>query len=568
MSEFSGTPEITVCRQDTGDAVLLHGVHGRKATLVWWAERRGLALMHPVSATDWTPERASRFAEETALAGARTSGDWLPVLWAGDFDGKKAFFTPVGDGEPLADYAKRVGALPEAVALRLVLGWLESLALTAWPRIWPGELATGFVVVADAERGMKLLLVDPGLAVGPAEVSTTAALAEQWSREVADVTVRLLTGGTDLPGSEERRGGRIVATGWPPVLNSWLREMRTPSAKAPLWDVARVTNVLRDAYASVTRGLGGPRGWTAEKIASCAPKSAFAPLLPNREEIAAEVGGVGFEIDGERLPPTASVTPLKRVADGKPYFFCCRLAAPLLPDSATPPPSGPRPAQNDAAWVKIAYRLQGYGYTAVIAEDVSGLSLAGLLAERKSLDVSDVVTLLEKIAPVIESAHSDDVDLSTGGMTLYFRTELTRVEMERLKPRKLALWPEFLVKLRRFRGMDSLLAGSGAASGSALEESGRLAWRLMEFARHLLTHGHVGQSGAGLSEPVARVLREFAEDLKDGGRLGPADLVGRLRLVAEPVGAPVTAVAPSGHRSIADQAREAAARRKTAYGSL
>ena len=566
MSEFSGTPEITVCRQDTGEPVSLHASGGRKATLVWWPEHRGLALMHAVEAQDWSAEREARFADEAGSAASRT-GDWLPVLWAGDYDGKKAFFTPVGDGEPLADYAKRVGALPEAVALRMVLGWLESLGLTTWPKIWPSRLATGFVVVADAERGMKLVLVDPGFAGGPAESGTGAQLAEQWSRELADVTARLLTGGADLAASEERRGGRIVGTGWPPVLNSWMREMRSPSANAPFWEVGRVTGVLRDAYASVTRGLGGPRGWTAEKMASCAPQSAFAPLLPDREEIALEVGGVGFEIDNDRLPPTASVTPLRRVADGKPYFFCCRLAAPLLPDAATVAPGGRTP-QSDGAWVKIAYRLQGYGYTAVIAEDVTGLSLAGLLAERKSLDVSDVVTLLEKIAPVIESAHSDDVDLSTGGMTLFFRTELSRVEMERLKTRKLALWPEFLVKLRRFRGMDSLLAGAGGAPGSGLAESGRLAWRLMEFARHLLSHGHVGQSGAGLSEPVARVLRDFATDLRSGAKLGPADLVGRLRLVADPVGAAPAAGPPSGHRSIADQAREAAARRKTAYGSM
>lgn len=523
-----------------GEPIRLDRSAGETVLLAFDTTRKRLVELHVINQglpLDAGPRQSAmdRIEQTADLRGL----SFMRVLGHGDEDGAIYYSANLNDGEPVADYIERRGALASVTTFALMQAYLDDLVGARKQHRLLSSMNVGTPLVTTHEDAfLQLRITDFGL--NQAEPVDEEAPERRLVIDCCKLLFLLLTGQPHEGQSPDRLP---VLTSLPTNLRTTLRTaLIDPEHSCP--SLERLRDDIREAYANQVPNLQmrsarrhlmlndalHPRSHVQHLLLDTAP---LADLLKGRYEPvnADDPGHQPFAIPATQLsnqhPVTVHVLPPSRIADKDQYD-----AVPLQMWRFNST-SHPNILRSLSLW-------ETPDWTFLTEEREPGFPLSRLLAERSTLNPAEVALILRQVKAGLDQAKECGVmkaDIHPSNITLRVGKEgvLQGREQERLMQKRMDAWPPFTVKIRTHATMRSLYEPQlvepledQAGPESFVHEKDFRNRSFVALAIYLLTgqrnaNGGAPEFGEAVPEPLAAFLTSTFEL---GRQLGATPPVG------------------------------------------
>ncbi len=477
--------------------------------------------------------------KQSALERARQASEirghaFMRILEVGEDQGLVYYTSNLNDGEFADEYVKRRGALSASMALAMVYQLLDDLLqLQGYERLVSRMRLDRVLVTTLEDTFLQLRVFDYGLSQTD-EVDDTRGKA-RLVVETCRLIVLLLTGQTHQGENPDKM---LVLTQLPMSLRITVRTALTDPENTPS-SIEKLRDDVREAFSSLATSIQA-RNLRKQLVVNTVlmPQCQLQELL--LENVPVEnILGARFRVEdaehGRRYPfsipainvkadqpVTVHLLPPSRIVEKTRYE-----AVPLQMWRFNPD-RHPNILRSLSLW-------ESPDWTFLTEEREPGFALSRLMAERITLNSTEVLVLMRQIRAGLDQAvecgvhrvdlHPSNILLRVGKSgPLMFR------ELERLVQKRLDAWPAFVVKLRPHMTMRSLyeplLVDMDLAESAQLEEHiQNRDFRHRSFvtlAAYLLTGEHqsggIPQFSETVPDAAAAYVRECIELTRRAGK--------------------------------------------------
>jgi hypothetical protein len=475
---------------------------------------------------------------------------FVRVIESAEDQGLVFYSANLTDGEPVEDYVARRGSLPAATVFCLMHHYVEDLVAAKRCDRLLSLMKVGTPLVSTREDAfLQLRIVDYGLS-GSEAINDELRLR----RVVAECGRLLFVLLTGQPYEGQNPDKYPALTCLPGNLRMLLRSaLLDPQNVSPILE--RMRDDIREAHGTLVSGLQArlskkhiilteslqPRSHLQDILLSGVPVS---ELLSGRYELAGseEVNRYPFSIPAvqvtERLPVTVHLLPPSRVADKNQYE-----AVPLQMWRFNKD-SHPNIIRSYTLW-------ETPDWTFSTEEREPGFTLSRLLAERGTLNPTEVSVVLREVCSALDQAQECGVfRVDIHPSNLFFRVGREYAgqgrESERLMQKRLDAWPAFTLKVRTHATMRSLYepplveaALPGAELGNLATERDFRNRSFVALAIYLLTGARQSSVLTEMGESVPDALTAFLKEMqvagtKHGATPPPTEVLARFESLMVP----------------------------------
>lgn len=545
---------LSIARRAGGTPVELERSKDEVVFLAFDNRIRRLVELHVLRGGSSLDAAGKRSAFDRAhLASEIRNHTFMRILELGEDEGLVYYTSNLNDGEFVDHYVKRRGAISAPTALALVYQLLDDLLeLKDLKRLMSGLHIDRVLVTTLEDTFLQLRVVDYGLS--RPEAGAEGDFGGRLVAEACRLLFLLLTGEAYNGENPDRFP---ALTQLPMSLRTAMRSSLSDPDNAPT-SIAKLRDDVREAFSALSNSI---QGRNLRKhlvvITPLLPASQLQDLL--LENVPVEtILGTRFHVEDEgqvrrypfsipalnvksEQPVMVHLLPPSRIVEKDRYE-----AVPLQMWRFNPE-RHPNILRSLSLW-------ESPDWTFLTEEREPGFALSRLMAERITLNPSEVLVLMRQVCAGLEQAVEcgvNRVDLHPSNILLQVgkRGPLLSREIERFIQKRLDAWPKFLVKLRPHMTMRSLyeplLVDMDIPDGAHQEE------HLMDrdfkhrsfvaLAAYLLS-GQRQSSGVplfpeSLPEAAATYVRECMELSKRYGKTpSPAEFMARFE---ESLSAPV-----------------------------
>ena len=519
-----------IAHQASGGAVELERSKSEVVFLAFDSRIKRLVELHILNKghpMDAAPRRSALDRIEQAMELRGLS--FMRVIEHGDESGAIYFATNLNDGEPIEDYVARRGAVPAVTAFCLMQQYLDDLvAARKFDRLLSFMKVGSPLVTTNEDAFLQLRIVDYGLS--EAETMNDEMRTRRVVAECGQLLFTLLTG---QPYEGQNPDRFPALTSLPTNLRTLLR-----TALLDADNVSPVLEKLRDdvkeAYGTLVTSLQ-VRSSRKHLILtdSLQPTSHIQQLLLENVPIAELLKGRYDVANGEdikrypfcipavnannRQPVNVHLLPPSRIVDKSQYD-----AVPLQMWRFNKD-SHPNILRSLSLW-------ETPDWTFLTEEREPGFTVSRLLAERVTLNPTEVALILRQVKAGLEQAsecgvHTVDVHPSNLLLKVGRDGVIQSREAERLMQKRLDAWPPFILKVRTHATMRALyepqlvepVGGDGQDVTFFTEKDFRNR-SFVALAVYLLTGDRQVGQALEFGETVPEALSAFLKEVVQAGR--------------------------------------------------
>ena len=450
-TELPSFGHLTLSHRASGENVRLVRSPDEVVLLAFDTQTKRLVELHMLRGGQPMEGALKKSAMERAQQASEIRGPtFMRILEVGEDQGVVYYTSNLNEGEFMADYVSRRGALPPATVFSLLLQLLDDVMLLADRHRLVPQLRLDRVMITTVEDTfLQLRLYDFGL--GAAE--RTASDNSRQVLQVCELIFLMLTGKVFAGDNPDRYP---AMTALPMSLRTTVRTALMDPNNTPV-SLEKLRDDLREAYSSQVSSITSRNGRKQLVVtATLQPRSQLQDLL--LEGVPVErVLGSRFRVENEdnarrypfsipcinaktEQPITVHLLPPSRVVDKTQYD-----AVPLQSWRFNPE-KHPNILRSLSLWESPEWSF-------LTEERDPGFSLSRLLTERMTLNPSEVAVVLRQVNAGIEQA----LDCGVSRLELHPSNLFLRVgkagpmlvrEHERLMQKRLDAWPPFHVKVR------------------------------------------------------------------------------------------------------------------------
>lgn len=542
ISEIPNFGHLALSRRASGETVRLVRSPDEVVVLAFDKQIKRLVELHLLQAGEPMEAALKKSSIERARMAAEIRGPtFMRILDAGEDEDVVYYTSNLNEGEFLADYIMRRGALPPATVFSLLLQLLDDVMLLAdKPRLVPQIRLDRVMITTVEDTFLQLRLYDFGL--GSAE--RAAGDNARQVLQVCELIFLLLTGKAFTGESPDRFP---ALTALPMSLRTTVRTALADPGNTPT-SLEKLRDDVREAFATQVSNIQA-RNTRKQLVVTAAlqPTSQLQDLLLEGVPVERVLGSrFRVEDDGSArrypfsiscvnvktdLPVTVHLLPPSRIVDKTEY-------------DAVPLQSWRFNSEKHPNILRSLSLWESPDWSFLTEEREPGFSLGRLLTERLTLNASEVVVMLRQVNAGIEQALDCGVlRLEMHPSNLFLRVgrsgPMLAREHERLMQKRLDAWPPFHVKLRPHVTMRNLyeppLAESPEAEhleGKHLEDLEHRSRAFVALAVYLLTGqrqiGDLPVFPEAVPEALAAYVRETLEATRETRITpSPADFLAR-----------------------------------------
>lgn len=451
----------------------------------------------------------------------------MKILDVGEENGTIYYTTNLNNGEPVEDYIARRGPLPVATALCLMQQYLDDLV--------PASRLAGLIsrmhvvtplVTTHEDQFLQLRIVDFGFA----EPVAQEAVSIRWrlATECCRLLFLLLTG--------EKRTGQNPDRF--PILSNLAFNLRTAlidPENAPS-SLERLREDVREAYGTHVTNLQ-LRSSRRHLIVSDAlqPESRTSKALLDGDFVADLLADRFRLIQTDPVRRSPFSLAATQINNGQPVTLHLLPPARIVSKDlyeAVPPQMWRCDSGNHPNILASLSHWETPDWTFITEKREPGFSLNRLLAERSTLNPTEVAILLHQVQAGLDQARdcgATQVDLHPVNLFLNVGREgatLAR-EHERLMQKRLDVWPPFTLKIRTHATMRSLLEpklvgpSSGACERSSSANEKEFRSRSFAALAVFLLTGERYATGTQFGEAVPDALCSYLRDVMEAEHTPP-----------------------------------------------
>lgn len=530
------TPELErfdhflIARHADGQPIQLHRSPEETVFLAFDLHARRLTELHVLRGVSETSAAEKRSAYERATQASELRGStFARILTVGEDDGLIFYSSSLSDGEFIEDYVARRGAIPAPTTFCLLLQLLEDLVqLQSYHRLISHLRLDRLMVTALEDTFLQLRIFDFGLAE---KEKRTEDDLKRLSVEVCELIFLLLTG---KPFSGENPDRFPVLTCLTSGLRSTLRSVLADNTQAPA-TLDRLRDDVKEAFAALVSNLQSrtTRKHLVVTNESLLPKSQLQDLLLENIPVDALMKDRFVVESGEGVRRYPFSIPARNLKNDQPVTVHLLPPSRVVPRDqyeAVPvqmwrfdPAKHPNILRSLSLW-------ESPDWTFLTEERDGGFALSRLIAERITLNPSEVFALLKQARDGIEQALEcgvQQVDLHPSNMVLQMAKAgpLANREFERLMQKRVDAWTPFRLKLRPHMTMRSLyeplLSDSPVDAANFDEHFHAKDFRARAFislAAYMLTGERLAGRGFEFPEGVPQSLADYISDCLEKNR--------------------------------------------------
>ncbi|MEQ1749859.1 MAG: hypothetical protein ABL974_10580, partial [Prosthecobacter sp.] len=459
LTELPNFGHLTIARRASGEPVHVTRSPDELVFLAFDTQIKRLVELHVLKKGAVLGADAQRSAFERAeMAVGVRSPTFMRVIDVGEDQGLVYYTSNLNEGEFVADYIDRRGALPPATVFSLLLQMLDDLMLLGNRQRLVSQMRLDRVMVSTLEDTfLQLRLYDFGL-------STDEGAAVDGSAQVLQVCelIFLLLTGKSYAGENPDRFP--VLTSLPMNLRTTLRAALSDSANTST-STEKLRDDVREAYGAFVSSM---QARSSRKqlvvIAATQPLSQLQDLLLEGVPVEKLLGN-RFRAEDEgpvrRLPFSI---PCLNVKNDQPVTVHLLPPSRLVDKSqydAVPLQSWRFSADKHPNILRSLRLWESPEWSFLTEEREPGFTLSRLLTERLTLNASEVSVVLRQVLAGLDQSlecgvprlelHPSNIVLRVGkGGPMQSR------EFDRLMQKRLDAWPPFVVKLRAHLTMRNL----------------------------------------------------------------------------------------------------------------
>lgn len=479
MEELQQFGSLSVAHRTGGGPVELLRSKDEVVFLAFDNRIRRLVELHVLRGGGTLDASLKRSAFDRARQASEIRGHaFMRILEVGEDQGMVYYTSNLNDGEYAEEYVKRRGALSAPTTLAMVYSLLDDLLqLQGYQRLVSHMRLDRVLITTLEDTFLQLRVVDYGLS------QMDSADDTQDKRRLVVETCRqlfLLLSGQPYFG--ENPDKILILTQLPMSLRISIRTALTDPENAPS-SIEKLRDDVREAFSALASGAQA-RNLRKQLVVNgpLMPQSQLQELL--LENVPVEtILGTRFRVeDSDQTrrypfsipainvkadqPVTVHLLPPSRIVEKNRYE-----AVPLQMWRFNPD-RHPNILRSLSLW-------ESPDWTFLTEEREPGFALSRLMAERITLNTTEVLVLMRQIRAGLEQA----VECGVQRVDLHPSNILLRVgkngpmqsrELERLMQKRLDAWPAFKVKLRPHMTMRSLyeplLVDAEVVEGDQLEE--------------------------------------------------------------------------------------------------
>lgn len=450
-SEIPSFGHLALSRRASGETVRLVRSPDEVVLLAFDKQIKRLVELHLLKAGEPLEGALKKSAMERARMAAEVRGPtFMRVLDVGEDQGVVYYTSNLNEGEFVADYIMRRGALPPATVFSLLLQLLDDVMLLADKQRLVSQIRLDRVMITTVEDTfLQLRLYDFGL-------SSAERAPGDHARQVLQVCelIFLLLTGKPFTGESPDRYPALTAL--PMSLRTTVRAALSDPGNMPT-SLEKLRDDVREAFSAQVSNIQA-RNTRKQLVVTAAlqPASQLQQLLLEGVPVERVLGSrfrVEADDDGRRypfsiacvnaktdVPVTVHLLPPCRVVDKTEYD-----AVPLQSWRFNPE-KHPNILRSLSLW-------ESPDWSFLTEEREPGFSLSRLLTERLTFNASEVAVVLRQVNAGIEQALDCGVlRLELHPSNLFLRVgkngPMLAREHERLMQKRLDAWPPFHVKLR------------------------------------------------------------------------------------------------------------------------
>lgn len=385
---------------------------------------------------------------------------FMRILEVGEDQGLVYYTSNLNDGEYADEYVKRRGALSAPTTLAMVYSLLDDLLqLHGYERLVSHMRLDRVLITTLEDTFLQLRVVDYGLSQMDAADDT-----RDKTRLVVETCRLLFLLLSGQPYSGENPDKILILTQLPMSLRITIRTSLTDPDNAPA-SIEKLRDDVREAFSALASGSQA-RNLRKQLVVNgpLMPQSHLQELL--LENVPVEtILGTRFRVEDTdqtrrypfsipalnvkaEQPVTVHLLPPSRIVEKTRYE-----AVPLQMWRFNPD-RHPNILRSLSLW-------ESPDWTFLTEEREPGFALSRLMAERITLNTTEVLVLMRQIKSGLEQAVEcgvQRVDLHPSNILLRVGKNgpLQSRELERLMQKRLDAWPAFMVKLRPHMTMRSL----------------------------------------------------------------------------------------------------------------
>lgn len=462
---------------------------------------------------------------------------FMRILEVGEDQGLVYYTSNLNDGEYAEEYVKRRGALSAPTTLAMVYSLLDDLLqLQGYQRLVTHMRLDRVLITTLEDTFLQLRVVDYGLSQMDGADDT-----QDKSRMVVEACRLLFLLLSGQPYGGENPDKILILTQLPMSLRITIRTALTDPDNAPS-SIEKLRDDVREAFSALASGSQA-RNLRKQLVVNgpLMPQSHLQELL--LENVPVEtILGTRFRVEDTDQtrrypfsipainvkadqPVTVHLLPPSRIVEKTRYE-----AVPLQMWRFNPD-RHPNILRSLSLW-------ESPDWTFLTEEREPGFALSRLMAERITLNTTEVLVLMRQIKAGLEQAVEcgvQRVDLHPSNILLRVGKNgpLQSRELERLMQKRLDAWPAFMVKLRPHMTMRSLyeplLVDADVVESQQMEEHlQNRDFRHRSFvtlSAYLLTgerqSGGVPQFADTVPDAAAIYVRECMELTRRAGKTPP-----------------------------------------------
>ncbi|MGV3662932.1 MAG: hypothetical protein ACO1TE_22295 [Prosthecobacter sp.] len=538
MEELQQFGSLSVAHRTGGAPVELLRSKDEVVFLAFDNRIRRLVELHVLRGGGTLDAALKRSAFDRARQASEIRGHaFMRILEVGEDQGLVYYTSNLNDGEYAEEYVKRRGALSAPTTLAMVYSLLDDLLqLQGYQRLVSHMRLDRVLITTLEDTFLQLRVVDYGLSQmdGADDTRDKTRLVVETCR----LLFLLLSG---QPYFGENPDKILILTQLPMSLRISIRTALTDPDNAPS-SIEKLRDDVREAFSALASGAQA-RNLRKQLVVNgpLMPQSQLQDLL--LENVPVEtILGTRFRVeDSDQArrypfsipainvkadqPVTVHLLPPSRIVEKTRYE-----AVPLQMWRFNPD-RHPNILRSLSLW-------ESPDWTFLTEEREPGFALSRLMAERITLNTTEVLVLMRQIRAGLEQAVEcgvQRVDLHPSNILLRVGKNgpLQSRELERLMQKRLDAWPVFMVKLRPHMTMRSLyeplLVDMDVVESQQMEEHlQNRDFRHRSFvtlAAYVLTgerqSGGVPQFSETVPDAAAMYVRECVELTRRAGKTPP-----------------------------------------------
>jgi hypothetical protein len=541
---------LTIARRASGEPVRVQRSSEETVFLAFDTQIGRLVELHVISGGRSLIGHERRVVMDRARkAMDLKSASFMSILEVGEDQGLIYYTSNLNDGEFLADYILRRGALPPATVYSLLLNLLNDLTSEIRKQELGVQMQFDKVMITALEDTfLQLRVCDFGLALPEGAEADTASQV----RQICEMLFLMLTG-QEYAGENPDRFPTM--TSLPGNLRTTVRAALTDNGNSPS-SLEKLRDDMKEAHSAQVSSI---QARTARKqllaTTTLQPFSQLQSLLLDGVSVE-KILGNRFRIaeeDNTRQYPFA--IPCLNVKNDQPITVHLLPPSRLISKSnyeAVPLQSWRFSPEKHPNILRSLSLWESNDWSFLTEEREPGFPLSRLLMDRMTLNPGEVVQLLRQTAMALEQALECSVEkMDLHPSNIFLRVgkggALQARELDRLLQKRIDAWPPFLVKLRAHLTMRHLyeaplveVPASSAYEGTHQKDREHRHRSFVALAAYLLTGERNPREASAFPEtipdPLSLFIRQTLEIANlNGNTPNPSDFLERFEsLLAGP----------------------------------